>query len=295
MVKIDFTNFPCDDSHAQIPGKLFIMDNLEEDEFGSKKIDKRLFPVQVTMAVTFFCIKGQIDVNIGLKSYTITDNCSMMLLPGSFFEITNSAPDTKIIMMAISPDFMKISIDVRLGVEFGQIVTENPVLKLSQEEMCDIIRLNSSLKYKLLQKGYYFKEEVARNFISIIQCIVFNNVSHLLELQKEHKPSNRKEEIFQTFMEIAKSNYKTNRNIGFYADKMFVSPKYLSCVIHEVSGKYATDWINSFVILEAKAMLRRNGASVKDVAAKLHFANQSFFAKFFKQHTGFTPREYIKM
>lgn len=295
MVKIDFTNFPSDDSHAQIPGKLFIVDNLDIDEFEDKRPDKRIFPVQVTMAVTFFCVQGQMEANIGLKSYTLTENSSMLLLPGSFFEITNSAPGTRVIMMAISPDFMNFGFDVRQGIEFGQMIREKPVHQLSKEEMDEIIAINTSLKKKLMQKGYYLKEEMARSFLNIIQCIVFNNVSHLLELQQEQKPSNRKEEIFHQFVELVSNNYKHHRNISFYAEKIFVSPKYLSCVIHEVSGKYATEWINSFVILESKAMLRRNGANVKDVAAKLHFANQSFFAKFFKQHTGFTPREYIKM
>ncbi|MBQ2297918.1 MAG: AraC family transcriptional regulator, partial [Bacteroidaceae bacterium] len=83
-----------------------------------------------------------------------------------------------------------------------------------------------------------------------------------------------------------------NRSITFYADKLCISPKYLSSVVHSVSGKYATDWINQCVILEAKNMLKKEGASIKDVSNYLNFANQSFFAKYFKQHTGYTPKEY---
>ena len=78
----------------------------------------------------------------------------------------------------------------------------------------------------------------------------------------------------------------------FVADKLCVSPKYLSSIVHQVSGKYATDWINQYVILEAKSMLRMESVAIKDVSNRLNFANQSFFAKFFKQHTGYTPKEY---
>jgi YesN/AraC family two-component response regulator len=102
----------------------------------------------------------------------------------------------------------------------------------------------------------------------------------------------RKDELFMQFVESVKEHYIKHRNIVFYADLLCVSPKYLSSVVHLVSGKYATDWINQYVVLEAKTLLRSDGVSIKDVSNRLHFANQSFFAKYFKQHTGYTPKEY---
>lgn len=296
MVKIDFNNFPTDESHAQIPGKLFIMDNLHAEVcVEQKKMKKSMFPVQVTMAVVFFCIKGRLSMNLDLKSVTMTENTVMIILPGSFFEITEYDPDSKVIMIAISPDFINISHDIILGIEFGHIMKEDPLHAFSQEEMDEIQSVIISLKKKLLNKDFLLKEDLAKAYISIFQCNIFNKVAYLLDQKKSYRPTNRKEEIFRDFIKLVRDNYKTNRNISFYSEKLFMSPKYLSTVIHDVSGKYATEWINSFVILEAKAMLRRSGTSVKNVTVSLHFANQSFFAKFFKQHTGHTPKEYMNM
>jgi YesN/AraC family two-component response regulator len=106
------------------------------------------------------------------------------------------------------------------------------------------------------------------------------------------KPATRKDEIFHMFIREVEKNYKMERNVTFYADKLCISPKYLSSVIHDVSGRYATEWIDGFVILESKAMLKSNGNTIKEICNKLNFANQSFFAKYFKQHTGLTPKEY---
>ena len=111
-------------------------------------------------------------------------------------------------------------------------------------------------------------------------------------MAEEPKKSKRKEEIFKQFIAAVQDNYTKERNVIFYADKLCVSPKYLSAVVHEVSGKHATNWINEYVILECKAMLKVEGDSVKNVCNRLNFPNQSFFAKYFKQHTGMTPREY---
>ncbi|WP_368125576.1 helix-turn-helix domain-containing protein, partial [Bacteroides stercoris] len=111
---------------------------------------------------------------------------------------------------------------------------------------------------------------------------------------KERTPKSRKEDLFERFIRYVYEFYKEERSVSFYADKMFLTPKHLSTVVKEVSGKTAGDWIDSLVILEAKAMLKSSEQSIQEIADELHFANQSFFGKYFKHHTGFSPKEYRK-
>ena len=80
--------------------------------------------------------------------------------------------------------------------------------------------------------------------------------------------------------------------MAFYASHLGLTPKYLSKLIKQVSGWSAPDWIDSFVILEAKNMLKYTDDSIKEIVFKLHFPNPSVFYKFFKAHTGMTPSEY---
>ena len=82
--------------------------------------------------------------------------------------------------------------------------------------------------------------------------------------------------------------------MAYYAGKMFLTPKHLSTVVIEVSGKTAGEWIDSLVILEAKALLKSSEQSSQEIADEPHFANQSFFGKYFKHHTGMSPKEYRK-
>ena len=82
------------------------------------------------------------------------------------------------------------------------------------------------------------------------------------------------------------------RSVSFYSNKMFLTAKHLSTVVKEVSGKTASEWIDSLVILEAKALLKSSELSIQEIADELHFANQSFFGKYFKHHTGMAPKEY---
>ena len=292
IIKVDLSQFPTDERFAQIPGKLVLADNLDGEKLDHEGETHPSFPVQVTMAVSFICVSGRMELNIDLSHYTLTDGCTAMAFPGSFFQMEQIQPGTQCLFMAISPDFINFIGDVKTGIEFSRKLKEQPVYKPESQELQEIISIYRALKQKLRDTDYLFKEEVARSYLRIMQCNMFQKYLKETGTQQEAKPTSRKEELFMKFMATVKEHYITHRNISFYADKLCVSPKYLSSVVHDVSGNYATNWINQHVILEAKTMLREKGCSIKDVSNRLHFANQSFFAKFFKQHTGYTPKEY---
>lgn len=80
--------------------------------------------------------------------------------------------------------------------------------------------------------------------------------------------------------------------VKFYADKLCLTPNYLSGVVKDYTGKTATEWVNEFVILEAKIMLTDSELSIQEIAYQLHFTDQSAFGKYFKQLVGISPKLY---
>ena len=102
----------------------------------------------------------------------------------------------------------------------------------------------------------------------------------------------RGEVIFEEFMELVRQYSKQERNVRFYARRLNITPKYLSTVSKDVSGKTAARWIDEAVILEAKSLLRYSGMSIQEIAYHLNFSTQSFFGKYFKQHTGYSPSRF---
>lgn len=292
ILKINFSNFPEDDSSAQIPGKLFLIDNFSEPLPYQERDEIMRFPVQVTMSLIIICRCGTLNVKVNMKNYTVHSGDCMSIVAGSFFQMLDVSDDIECCMLAINPQFIDFVKDVKMGLKFAYAVKASPLHHLEYYDMQEMISIYSALKHKLYQKNYRYKEEVAKNYLNILQCNAFQHFSNEESVQEPEKPSNRKEEIFMEFISQVQKHYMTERNVTFYASKLCMTPKYLSAVIHEVSEKYATQWINEYVILEAKKMLRGEGRSVKDVCNTLNFANQSFFAKYFKQHTGYTPKEY---
>ena len=104
----------------------------------------------------------------------------------------------------------------------------------------------------------------------------------------------RKEYIFERFYESLVQSYQSERSVKFYADQLCLTPKHLSGVVKEVSGKTVGEWIDELVILEAKALLNSSSMNIQEIADRLNFANQSFFGKYFKHYTGMSPKEYRK-
>lgn len=292
IMKVDLTHFPTDSRFVQIPGKLAIIDNLEEKSYEHIEQQDKSFPIQLDMNVCFLCTSGQIDLEIDLNMYTLHEGDAAMILTGSFLRVIRIKDSARIAFIAINSDFLKYVGNVKTVIEHVNKVKRMPVSHMEPDMMEESLMIYNEIKKKLSNPDYRFKEEVAKSYIQIMLCNFFDRFVLKNETTEEQAPKSRKEELFKNFIKLVKDNYLNHRSITFYADKLCVSPKYLSSVVHKVSEKYATDWINQYVILEAKSMLRMEDTNIKDVSNHLNFADQSFFAKFFKKHTGYTPKEY---
>lgn len=133
---------------------------------------------------------------------------------------------------------------------------------------------------------------------SALQCLVYLLLQAHATRSKTSDASsslqNRRVGYVHEFMQLLQLHHTRHRNITFYADKLHISPKYLSHIIKEATGKSATDWIGEFVVREAKNMLRFTNKNVQQVAYALNFSTQSSFGKFFKHITGMSPSEFQK-
>lgn len=93
-------------------------------------------------------------------------------------------------------------------------------------------------------------------------------------------------------MRLLRAYHTKERCLQFYAEKMHLTPKYISVMIKTYSGRGALEWINDYVVLEAKMMLRYTDMTVQEIAYALNFPTQSAFGKYFKQQSGISPKHY---
>ena len=107
-------------------------------------------------------------------------------------------------------------------------------------------------------------------------------------------PQTRADAIFAQFIRLLQENFRTERRVSWYADQLTITPKYLSEVVKQVSKRTTNEWIDSYVVLEIRVMLRNSTKSIKQICNELNFPNQSFLGKYFKEHVGMSPSEFRK-
>ena len=164
-----------------------------------------------------------------------------------------------------------------------------PVLEVTPQDVDEIRQLFQLIKTMLRSDKERYRHEIIRTLFTTAFYII-------TEINQREQPGGIKqgrcEVLFDEFMSLLQQYNKRERNVSFYAKQLNITPKYLSSVVKEVSGKTAARWIDESVILEAKALLKYSGMSIQEIAYHLNFSTQSFFGKYFKQHTGTSPSRY---
>jgi len=279
-------------SFNTVGNKLIVGDNLERTVDDVDRESLLNYTVQMQAGLILLCDNGSLSVNINFKDYNLKKGDVVIILEGSFLRITNASEDIKFCFVATSSDFSDFLNGAVIPMTIKQWFMANPMISLNESLHRDCKSIYFMMKKMVRTPGLEYKEHIAAHYLSILTLMVYQ---YLKIEQQNNQPADsmsRKEQIFSRFIYYLKNNYTKERKVTFYADKLCLSPKYMSSVIWQVSGKYATEWIDDYVVLESKSLLRNKTMSIKEVCNRMNFPNQSFFAKFFKQHTGMTPREY---
>ena len=250
-------------------------------------------PTSLNAACLTVCLKGWCKLELNLQQCEMREGMLGIILPDQIVLQRERSDDFSGSFIAVSRDFMDLVIPTMQQLfPMFFMIKERPCIAVTADELQAFEEYHSFLWSKVKLKDNPYRKEITQGLLMALFYEIYDIYQgHAV---KERTPKSRKEDLFARFIRYVYEFYKEERSVSFYADKMFLTPKHLSTVVKEVSGKTAGEWIDSLVILEAKAMLKSSEQSIQEIADELHFANQSFFGKYFKHHTGFSPKEYRK-
>ena len=211
--------------------------------------------------------------------------------------------------------FVRFSINLR-----EYLISEGEALYIGQNSVAEILDYDANSVVDLLgftlsaasenikeeylvgREHELWMEEYFRLIYTISATLPFDrrSVEHLLlslhyrivdSTASSHHPKGRREELFRLFIEQL-NTHRGKHELSFYAERMNISPQYLSRLVFETSGTAASDWINRAVTLQAKLLLRSSGLTIEQIAEELNFSTTPYFCRFFKREVGFTPTQY---
>lgn len=237
------------------------------------------------------CNRGTLNVARGKQTYEMS---SMMALPIASWQSCKlyNTTDFKGKIILFNSRYKNTMIRTDYFCELMLQLANNPIIKLSREEYGSIVHIKKSIELLNSNEGcsesYNF---VTQHAISAILYILYNAVCEGKKSQPTRVQS-RQGELFREFLQLLLSNYKQQRSVIFYAQEMCVTPRYLSRVIKEVSGRSAAEWIDDLVTTEIVYQMRFSMRTIQQIAYDMGFPNQSFFGKYFKAQVGCSPTSY---
>ena len=252
------------------------------------------YPLRLDGIIISIREKGSAKVNINLREYDIEQNDLIILRSRRYSTVHVITGHSFVTNVLISSDFLKrcISNLNRFHAIFISL-KENPKFHLMEEEVQELKSFYELIE-ETVSRNDNFRTEIVRRLMGAYLYKI-GSILHRKQpefLSENPKSLKREEVLFNQFINLLTEHHRKERRVDFYAEQLFLSPKHFSTVVKKVSGKTAGEWIDEYVILEAKALLKYSVMSIQEVAYFMNFPNPSFFGKYFKHHTGLSPSEY---
>lgn len=252
------------------------------------------FPSRLNALIIGVGTEGETSLTSNLQEFRLKKDSLFIFSPKHILQV-QSNNRFKAHLIVIAPDFLKrINIDTKrmmpLFLQFGSL----PCMELTHAESQSLRSFISMVEQELKGSETDFSSEIIGGLIAVTIYKVGDILTHYLTEHPEVDSPihNRAEEYFRQFTELLGEHYKHERSVGFYARQLCITPKYLTTLIKRISGKSVSEWIDNYVILEAKTLLKYSNMSVQEIAYYLNFPNQSFFGSYFKRNAGMSPSQY---
>ena len=265
-----------------------------------KCLEMLVRPCRFDGFLMFFCISGHFRISINLTEFEVCENSLFIDFPGDIITVPEIDGTQKeqlhFMVMAMTREYMSsLKFNVPQLMSKSLALLKNPCFTLTEEEKT-AAKKYIEMASEILGSTFTYKRECMAALLSssfyLFGSVIERSIS---SCGTETSGTDRSKTVFNGFISLVSEFHTQERGVAFYADKLCLTPKYLSRLVKSASGKSAPEWIDTYIILEAKNMLKYSDIPIKEIVNRLHFPNQSTFHKFFKAHTGLTPLRYRKM
>ena len=255
-------------------------------------------PQVLSYGAVLICRKGRAVLNVNYKDWELYEGAVITLFPNDVVELKGVKSEERRTKNP-SPKFEVLKYSASLLRE-ASLQLEHTVYSSLRADRC---RQDTPVETNIINAMFallrvYFDQSECTCIPQLVLCqlkaflIGFNEY---LQRNPQYRPdevkSYRVRELFNHFMMLMERDYKQSRDVNYYASQMNITPKYLTNVVRQVTGHTPKSIIDQYVVLQVKMQLKRTSQSIKEMAWEYHFADASFFCRYFKKHTGLTPQD----
>lgn len=258
-----------------------------------------LHPLRYKGYSMVLCLRGSMEIEIDTRRFTVGANTLLFVGMTQMLTVHSISDELEVSVLMMSQGFVgTLNLDINVMSSIGFDRTLTPMLAISESEMRLLKAYIDLMHYNTIENtDLIYVKSISRNLFAaaIYQVLQLASKYYGPEVQRDSTLNARAlrcHNYVRDFLKLVVAHHKSERTVAFYADRLFLSGKYLSHIIKEMTGRSAAEWIDYHVIQEAKNLLRYSGKNVQQVAYELNFPNQSAFGKYFKHITGMSPTEF---
>lgn len=271
---------------SHIDNDMIIIEN-----FNSKTIEQ--FPKKMGCLFLGLILKGSASYTVDTVNHNVVANDLMIVSEGQTISNYTTSSDCSGIAFAVSQQFFnEIVRDLSELNSLFLFSRTNPVCSLSNEEVETLLTYCNFIKQKTNNTSHHFRKDIVRSLFSAMIYDISNSLYRIEQLRKNEHSGTRAETIFSEFLKLVETNMRKERQVNWYAKQLNITPKYLSESVKSVSKRTPNDWIDNYLTIAIRVMLRNTNKTIKEITKDMGFPNQSFLGTFFKEHVGMSPREY---
>lgn len=245
----------------------------------------------------FLCTRGSARILLGNRTYLISDNHLCIYTPNTFFQILEKSDDLDGILQEDSVDAYYPAVSL-INIKKRLLMRENPIVVISRAEATDIMAISEILDRSLdkdnEEKDNETIDDIHNNYLAYLRYALCMKVceAYFSNNPVQAVSQDRNDVIFNKFLISVYKHCHKERTVRYYADEQHLSPYYFSSIIRGKSGKSALEWIENVTMTYARQYLNDSEYSVKEIAERLCFPDQSTFGRYFRRHEGCSPSIY---
>lgn len=244
-------------------------------------------PIKFTTTTSIYVRRGHCKAEINLRLQEIEAPCIVTIASSHIMEPLEMSDDFEAAFVVMSENLLT---HMKALINDDELITKfrnHPVLHIPTKYVQDF-----ELFFKLLadiigEKSNKFQEKAV--LYSILAF--FFTIGRKCQERKTDTNTPRGH-ITENFLKLAQENFKKERFLEFYANRLQITTKHLSRTLKAETGYTAGEWLDRLVLLEAKVLLRSSNMNIQQIADELNFPSQSFFGKYFKNKVGISPKNF---
>jgi AraC-like DNA-binding protein len=278
------------DGVLSIPGKVAIFKFSDlKDHFAARSVLESPRKFNFQLLVRHFA--GSAKIKVDMVEYDLSEPITLIrVMSGQILMVEHISDDFDGVVVIMSNSFVEsMLVYMNNALPFNVATRSNCVKHLNNSEVDLSDMFLKAIAQVLRNQTNPHLDRVLQH---VMMAIFYSSEEIRNQLETESGAYTSADAISKEFMRLVKDNFRSERQLQFYADKLCITPRYLSRVVKECTGSSAADWIERYVVLEARALLKSTSMTIQQISDELNFPSQTFFGKYFKRRVGMSPKLY---